>query len=69
MVVYELHLVETVIERNVILQLVNYYLEPFSNALWKNEIQSYASRKDEFNWQKETIFGGVYQCVIATRKK
>ena len=52
-----------------ILQLVNYYLEPFSNALWKNEIQSYASRKDEFDWQKETIFGGVYQCVIATRKK
>ena len=52
-----------------ILQLVNYYLEPFSNALWENEIQSYARRKDEFNWQKETIFGGVYQCVIATRKK
>lgn len=52
-----------------ILQLVNHYLEPFSNALWKHEIQSYASRKDEFDWHKETIFGGVYQSVIATRKK
>lgn len=52
-----------------ILQLVNHYLEPYSNALWQNEIQSYATKQDEFTWEKETIFGGVYQCVIAKRKK
>lgn len=52
-----------------ILQLVNHYLEPFSKALWDNEIQSYASHANEFEWTKETLFGGVYQCVIAKRKK
>lgn len=51
-----------------ILKLINRYLEPFSNALWKNEIKSYASNADEFEWTKETIFGGVYQIVIARRK-
>lgn len=52
-----------------ILQLVNHYLEPYSKELWENEIETFATRRDEFDWHKETIFGGVYQCVIATRKK
>ncbi len=52
-----------------ILQLVNHYLEPFSNELWENDIETFATRRDEFDWHKETIFGGVYQCVIATRKQ
>lgn len=51
-----------------ILQLVNRYLEPFANDLWLNEIESYATHKDQFDWKKETIFGGVYQSVIVTRK-
>lgn len=51
-----------------ILQLVNRYLEPYSKALWDNEIQSYATKHNEFIWEKETIFGGVYQCVTAKRK-
>ncbi|WP_410498085.1 rhodoquinone biosynthesis methyltransferase RquA [Chitinibacter sp. S2-10] len=51
-----------------ILKLVNHYLEPFANALWDKEISSYASHAEQFNWEKETIFGGVYQSVIVTRK-
>lgn len=51
-----------------ILKLVNHYLEPFANALWENEISAYASNADQFNWEKETIFAGVYQSVIVTRK-
>jgi ubiquinone/menaquinone biosynthesis C-methylase UbiE len=47
-----------------ILQLVNHYLEPFANALWQNEISHYASDAEQFSWEKETLFGGVYQCVI-----
>lgn len=47
-----------------ILKLVNRYLEPFADALWKNEIQHYASNADKFIWRKKTFFGGVYQCVV-----
>lgn len=51
-----------------ILKVVNYLLEPFSNALWKNEISHFASKADQFVWEKKTFFGGVYQCVIARHK-
>lgn len=51
-----------------ILKLVNHYLEPFAEALWKNEIQHYASKADQFVWRKKTFFGGVYQCVVVERK-
>lgn len=51
-----------------ILKLVNHYLEPFANALWENEIRDYASHAEQFNWDKETIFAGVYQSVVVTRK-
>lgn len=51
-----------------ILQLVNRTLEPFSNEIWENEIESFATHKAQYHWQKESIFGGVYQCVIATKK-
>lgn len=46
-----------------ILQWVNRKLEPFAEALWHNEIRSYASKADRFSWHKRTIFGGVYQIV------
>ncbi len=48
-----------------ILQLVNKYLEPFAEAMWNNSIESYAAQPELFKWTKETIFGGVYQCVTA----
>lgn len=51
-----------------ILKVVNHYLEPFANALWKNEIQHYAKNAASFNWHKKTFFAGVYQCVVVTHK-
>lgn len=51
-----------------ILKWVNRVLEPFAEALWDNEISHYASHASKFDWHKETIFGGVYQIVRATKK-
>lgn len=51
-----------------ILEFVNYKLEPFARALWTREIKEYASDADDFIWEKETFFGGVYQKVIARRR-
>ena len=51
-----------------ILKIVNRYLEPFSEALWKNELSSYASQAERFTWRKRTFFGGVYQCVVVEHK-
>ena len=51
-----------------VLKIVNHYLEPFAEALWKNEIQHYASKADQFVRRKRTFFGGVYQCVVVKHK-
>ncbi|MCL2525021.1 MAG: rhodoquinone biosynthesis methyltransferase RquA [Betaproteobacteria bacterium] len=52
-----------------ILKTVNHFLEPFSNALWENEINHYASNAGEFTWEKKTFFGGVYQCITVRHKQ
>lgn len=51
-----------------ILKVVNHYLEPFAETLWKNEIQHYAAKASKFVWRKKTFFGGVYQCVVVEHK-
>ena len=51
-----------------ILKLVNRYLEPFADALWKKDISCYASNAERFSWSKKTFFGGVYQCVVVEHK-
>ena len=50
------------------MRFINDTLEPFANALWANEIASYASQPDEYSWSKETYFGGLYQKVVAERQ-
>jgi ubiquinone/menaquinone biosynthesis C-methylase UbiE len=52
-----------------ILKFVNHYLEPFAEAMWKNEISHYATHPERFDWQKRTFFGGVYQCVVVRHKE
>jgi ubiquinone/menaquinone biosynthesis C-methylase UbiE len=42
-------------------------LEPFAKSLWRNEIKSFAHHADQFSWQQETIFAGLFQKVVATR--
>ncbi|MCL1824962.1 MAG: rhodoquinone biosynthesis methyltransferase RquA [Betaproteobacteria bacterium] len=51
-----------------ILKIVNHLLEPFAEALWKNEISHYASDAHKYVWEKKTFFGGVYQRVIVRHK-
>ncbi|CAK0737831.1 Methyltransferase [Gammaproteobacteria bacterium] len=51
-----------------IMALVFRWLEPYAPILWEREIQSYASRAEEFTWEKCTYFGGLYQKVVAVRR-
>jgi len=44
-------------------------LEPFAKGLWRNEIRDYAADADRFNWRRETIFGELFQKVVATRER
>lgn len=50
-----------------IMHLVFRWLEPFAFGLLDQEIRSFASEADGFEWRKETFFGGLYQKVVATR--
>jgi len=43
------------------------WLEPFAKGLWDKEIQAYAPQNDDVIWTKETLFGGMYQKVVAKR--
>lgn len=43
-------------------------LEPFAKGLWRNEISDFAAKKKHFNWRRETIFGDLFQKVVATRQ-
>ena len=42
-------------------------LEPFAKGLWRKEIRDFADQPERFSWRKETIFGGLFQKVVATR--
>ena len=54
-----------------IMKVVFALLEPFARELWTTEIKSLAddaeTGKATFEWKKETLFGGLYQKVTATR--
>lgn len=52
-----------------LLRLINRLLEPFADAIWQNEISSFASQPERYTWEKRTIFGGVYQIVHVKRKR
>lgn len=51
-----------------ILKLVNLTLEPFADAVWQHDLAHFASKAEQFVWQKRTIFGGVYQIVTVTHR-
>ncbi len=51
-----------------IMALVFRWLEPFARILWDREIVSYTSRANEFDWEKCTYFGGLYQKVVGVRR-
>jgi ubiquinone/menaquinone biosynthesis C-methylase UbiE len=44
-------------------------LEPFAKGLWRKEIREFAHTPEEFTWHKKTIFGGLFQKVVAVRRR
>jgi SAM-dependent methyltransferase len=44
------------------------WLEPFAKDLWHHAIRDFADRPDEFVWTQATLFGGLFQKVVAARK-
>ena len=42
-------------------------LEPYAKRLWWNEIRDFSTAPERFTWRKETIFGDLFQKVVATR--
>ena len=51
-----------------VMGLVFRWLEPFAASLLDTPIESLAEAASDFEWRKETRFGGLYQLVVATRK-
>ena len=43
------------------------WLEPYTLSLIKNQIWDFARDTQRFSWRKETLFGGLYQKVVAKR--
>lgn len=49
-----------------VMSLVFRRLEPYANGLVSRSILQFASRPHEFLWRRRTLFGGLYQVVVAT---
>jgi len=52
----------------LITSLVFDTLEPFAKGLWLREIKEFATHAEAFSWRQETLFGGLFQKVVATKK-
>ena len=44
-----------------------HWLEPYAFGVLDKEIRDYAEKAGNFTWKKETLFGRLYQKVVATR--
>ncbi len=51
-----------------LMRLVFRTLEPFATSLINSEISDYAPHGADFDWSKQTYFGGLYQKVVAHRR-
>ena len=52
--------------RGVMRGLMN-RLEPFAESLWHHDIAEFASVPGAYRWEKQTLFGGLYQKTVAYR--
>jgi len=50
-----------------LLQLLFNRLEPFAESLWHHQIVDFATAPENYRWEKQTFFGGLYQQTIAYR--
>jgi len=49
------------------MQFIFRHLEPFAESLFHSDIKNMATSASNFTWHKRTIFGGLYQIIVATR--
>jgi ubiquinone/menaquinone biosynthesis C-methylase UbiE len=42
-------------------------LEPFAESLWQQQVADFATAPENYRWEKQTFFGGLYQKTIAQR--
>jgi SAM-dependent methyltransferase len=49
-----------------VMSLVFRWLEPYANGLVSRSIRHFADKPHEFRWHKRTVFGGLYQVLVAT---
>jgi ubiquinone/menaquinone biosynthesis C-methylase UbiE len=47
--------------------LIFWLLEPYAKGLWHKNIATFAGKRADVEWRKETFFGGFFQKVVATR--
>ena len=50
-----------------LLRLLFNRLEPFAESLWQQQLIDFATTPENYHWQKQTFFGGLYQKTIAYR--
>jgi ubiquinone/menaquinone biosynthesis C-methylase UbiE len=43
-------------------------LEPFAKGMWRTEVRDFSQYGEAFDWRKETLFGSLFQKVVATRR-
>jgi SAM-dependent methyltransferase len=48
-----------------VMSLVFRWLEPYANGLVSRSLAQFADRPREFRWRTRTVFGGLYQVVVA----
>lgn len=51
-----------------VMALVFRWLEPFATSLQEQDIERLSVLADSFSWEKRTMFGGLYQQVVAIRR-
>lgn len=51
-----------------VMSLVFDFLEPFAKSFWRHPVQHFCTHADDYHWQHEAFFGGLYQKVTVTRR-
>ena len=51
------------------IRMFNRLYQPFAEKIWEREISTYAAKRTDYSWRKSVFSGGMYQKVVATRKR
>lgn len=51
------------------IRMFNRLLQPFAEKMWDREVETYATRHQDFRWRKVLFGGGLYQKTVAEPRK